>query len=121
MTCRRCRCRVVVDGWTVTPGECGSVTVRCTKRSTMAAMSSTGHYPKQPFDSPIARQGDLRCVLLNSDGAHGAWPEFVITDKPVPGVRGSISGQTCRCANSIGFPRRWVRPGAGKTGVGWSS
>jgi hypothetical protein len=61
-------------------------------------------YPKQPFDF-TGRTGTATFdVSADSDGSHGAWPEFVITDKPVPGIRGSISLQVPPAAtNSIGF------------------
>ena len=61
-------------------------------------------YPKQPFDF-TGRTGTATFdVSADSDGSHGAWPEFVITDKPVPGIRGSISlNVPPAAANSIGF------------------
>jgi hypothetical protein len=77
-------------------------------------------YPKQPFDFN-GRTGRVTFdVSADSDGSHGAWPEFVITDKPVPGVRRSISGGTPQsAANSIGFSLDGCSAGpGGSTGVG---
>ncbi len=77
-------------------------------------------YPKQPFDF-AGRTGKVTFdVSADSDGSHGAWPEFVITDKPVPGVRRSISGGTpAAAANSIGFSLDGCSSGpGGNTGVG---
>ena len=77
-------------------------------------------YPKQPFDFN-GRTGRVTFdVSANSDGSHGAWPEFVITDKPVPGVRASISGGTpAAAANEIGFSLDGCTSGpGGSTGVG---
>jgi hypothetical protein len=48
-------------------------------------------YPKQPFDF-TGRTGRVVFDLGNdSTGGHGAWPEFVITDEPVPGIRTCVS------------------------------
>jgi hypothetical protein len=61
-------------------------------------------YPKQPFDF-AGRTGVVTFDLsADSSGPHAAWPEFFITDKPVPAIRGQISlapGPTA--ANSVGF------------------
>ena len=61
-------------------------------------------YPKQPFDFSARTGKVVFDVSADSDGSHGAWPEFVITDKPVPGTRGLIS-QCCPASalNEIGF------------------
>src|SRR5262249_49965735 len=41
-------------------------------------------YPKQPFDF-ANRTGTVAFDITNdTSGSHGAWPEFWITDKPVP-------------------------------------
>jgi len=41
---------------------------------------------------------------MNSQGTHAAWPEFIITDEPVPGARFSVSGGTPpHAVNSIGM------------------
>ena len=56
-------------------------------------------YPKQPFDFN-GRTGRVTFdVSADSDGSHGAWPEFVITDKPVPGVRPQ---HLVRCSGGCG-------------------
>lgn len=61
-------------------------------------------YPKQPFDFAGRTGKVVFDVSGDSQGTHAAWPEFVITDKPVPGVRGSISLQVPQAAaNEIGF------------------
>jgi hypothetical protein len=61
-------------------------------------------YPKQPFNFE-GRTGTVAFdVSANSSGTHGAWPEFAITDEPVPGVRRSISfGTPAHAQNSVGF------------------
>ncbi len=78
-------------------------------------------YPKQPFDFS-GRTGRVTFdVSADSEGSHAAWPEFVITDKPVPGVRRSISGGTpASAANSIGFSLDGCSagPSGTTTGVG---
>ena len=82
-------------------------------------VSNLNTYPKQPF-SFAGRTGKVTFdVSADSDGSHGAWPEFVITDKPVPGVRRSISEQIpAGAANSIGFSLDGGCGVAGLTGVG---
>ena len=60
-------------------------------------------------------------VSADSDGSHGAWPEFVITDKPVPGTRVTYFGWYSRRQRSTRSGSRWMActsgPG-GTTGVG---
>lgn len=76
-------------------------------------------YPKQPFDF-TGRTGTVTFdVAADSEGSHAAWPEFVITDKPVPAVRRSISDQVPpAAANSIGFSIDGGCGMDGMTGVG---
>jgi hypothetical protein len=77
-------------------------------------------YPKQPFDF-TDRTGKVTFdVSADSDGSHGAWPEFLITDKPVPGARVSISfGTPAAAVNEIGFSLDGCTSGpGGSTGVG---
>ena len=78
-------------------------------------------YPKQPFDF-TGRTGKVTFdVSADSDGSHGAWPEFLITDKPIPGARlRRLRRQSCRCAiNSVGFALDGCTSGpGGTTGVG---
>jgi hypothetical protein len=77
-------------------------------------------YPKQPFDF-TDRTGKVTFDLsADSDGTHGAWPEFLITDKPIPGARVSISGGIPPGAvNEIGFSLDGCTSGpGGSTGVG---
>jgi hypothetical protein len=61
-------------------------------------------YPKQPFDF-TGRTGTVAFdVTADSDGSHSAWPEFWITEKPVPANRGQISFQVPPIGqNAIGF------------------
>ena len=48
-------------------------------------------YPKQPFNFS-GRTGVVAFdVSADSQGSHAAWPEFWITNKPVPAIRGSVS------------------------------
>jgi hypothetical protein len=80
-------------------------------------VGSINIYPKQPFNF-TGRTGTVVFDVSNdTTGSHGAWPEFVITDKPVPGIRREISFQNPPHAqNSFGFS---IDGGcAGKTGVG---
>ena len=67
-------------------------------------VSSLHTYPKQPFNF-AGRTGKVTFdVSADSGGTHAAWPEFFITDKPVPGMRGSISGGVPPMShNSVGF------------------
>jgi hypothetical protein len=44
-------------------------------------------YPKQPFDWAGRTGRVVFDVSNNSGGSHAAWPEFWITDKPVPAVK----------------------------------
>lgn len=61
-------------------------------------------YPKQPFYF-AGRTGTIVFdVSADSDDGHAAWPEFLITDKPVPGVHGSVAGAPPPYAqNEVGF------------------
>lgn len=81
-------------------------------------------YPKQPFDWAGRTGTVVFDVSGDSDGNHGAWPEFVITDEPVPGVRRCISecnlgrGGTPTAQNQIGFSLAGGTAGpGGVTGV----
>ena len=77
-------------------------------------------YPKQPFDF-TDRIGKVTFdVSADSDGSHGAWPEFLITDKPIPGARIRISGGTpAGAVNEVGFSLAGCTSGpGGSTGVG---
>ncbi|MGZ4766542.1 MAG: hypothetical protein ACXVH5_09885 [Ilumatobacteraceae bacterium] len=77
-------------------------------------------YPKQPFDFANRTGRVTFDVSADSDGSHGAWPEFIITDKPVPGTRVSISaGIPPGAANEVGFSLDGCTSGpGGSTGVG---
>jgi hypothetical protein len=55
------------------------------------AVDNLDIYPKQPFDF-AGRTGTIAFdVSANSEGAHAAWPEIIITDKPVPAPRQDVS------------------------------
>jgi hypothetical protein len=81
----------------------------CNGRMTEALNDAGGNnshatYPKQPFDF-AGRTGTVAFDLTaDSDGTHAAWPEFWITEKPVPDNHAEVSlfvppiGQ-----NAIGF------------------
>lgn len=61
-------------------------------------------YPKQPFDFTGRTGKVVFDVSSDSQGSHGAWPEFVITDKPVPGMRTDVSGAPPPTArHEVGF------------------
>src|SRR5262249_10070157 len=67
-------------------------------------------YPKQPFDFTRRTGTVVFDVSADSDGTHAAWPEFLITDEPVPGVARCISecgagdqSGTTTAHNQIGF------------------
>lgn len=61
-------------------------------------------YPKQPFDF-AGRTGTVTFdVSADSEGPHGAWPELVITDKPVPGIRSDISNTGGTSGNNDVLP-----------------
>ena len=75
-------------------------------------------YPKQPFDF-AGRTGVVTFdVSANSEGIHAAWPEFWITDQPVPAPHGTLSAQDTFGRNSVGFSiaAQCSGPGAGQTG-----
>lgn len=61
-------------------------------------------YPKQPFDF-AGRTGTVTFDLSSdSQGSHGAWPEFWITDTPQPAPQAIVSGgQMPDIRNGIGF------------------
>jgi len=96
----------------------------CGSRHDGGGVAQLNTYPKQPFSfagRPNAGYGTVVFdVSADSDGTHGAWPEFAITDEPVPGVRRSISSQPPPHAqNEIGFSIDGGCVGQGDTtGVG---
>ena len=68
------------------------------------AVAQLNTYPKQPFDFTGRTGTVVFDVSADSQGTHAAWPEFVITDEPVPGVRRSISFiKPPHAVNQIGF------------------
>ncbi|MDZ7630317.1 MAG: hypothetical protein U5K74_02870 [Gemmatimonadaceae bacterium] len=50
----------------------------------MGGQTTVAIYPKQPFDYTGRTGTVVFDVSLNSQGPHAAWPEFWITDKPIP-------------------------------------
>jgi hypothetical protein len=61
-------------------------------------------YPKQPFDFAGRTGTVVFDVSSDSDGPHAAWPEFWITDKPVPAPRaGVLPAQRPYARHSFGF------------------
>jgi hypothetical protein len=60
-------------------------------------------YPKQPFNFAGRTGKVVFDVSANSEGPHAAWPEFWITDQPVPVPNRGVSGVATYAANSFGF------------------
>src|SRR5262249_30048929 len=59
---------------------------------------------KQPFDFNGRTGTAVFDVTADSDGTHAAWPEFWITEKPVPANMAGISFQVPSIGqNAIGF------------------
>jgi len=59
-------------------------------------------YPKQPFNFAGRTGKVVFDVSADSEGPHGAWPEFIITDKPVPGTHSEV-GSRPRGREEVGF------------------
>ncbi len=73
-------------------------------------------YPKQPFDF-TGRTGTVSFdVSLDSQGPHAAWPEFWITDKPVPAPSDSRPGNYAWGRNEFGVSFS-SKCGAGYSGI----
>lgn len=68
-------------------------------------VSALDAYPKQPFDFNGRTGTVVFDVTADSAGNHAAWPEFWITDEPIPGVIRCITTcpNTTHAENSIGF------------------
>ncbi|MEO5901122.1 MAG: hypothetical protein ABIR68_13500 [Ilumatobacteraceae bacterium] len=88
------------------------------------AVSNIDAYPKQPFNFAGRTGKVVFDVSADSDGGHAAWPEFLITDKPVPGVHRCISqcelGEhaTPTAKNQVGFSIADANQGfPGHTGI----
>ncbi len=61
-------------------------------------------YPKQPFDIAGRTGTVVFDVSDNSQGPHGAWPEFWYTDQPIPAPSsGTLSGVDTLPRNGFGF------------------
>lgn len=80
-------------------------------------------YPKQPFDF-TGRTGTVVFDVSNdTSGAHGAWPDFVITDEPVPAPAECISecnleqDSTPVAKNEVGFAMSSSNEESGRWGI----
>lgn len=85
----------------------------------MGSVTMLALYPKQPFDF-AARTGTVSFDVTNdTSGAHGAWPEFWLTDQPVPApfVFGSAPCDFCSLPRN-GFGIRFAAAGGDCPG-GW--
>lgn len=107
--------------WSFTPADvriCNGKMFEAVNDGGSVAQLNT--YPKQPFNFAGRTGKVVFDVAADSTGSHGAWPEFVITDKPVPGVRRSISfQQSAGAVNEIGFSLDGCSGATGNTtGVG---
>lgn len=64
-------------------------------------------YPRQPIEWSDTSVGNPRTIVFDvsadSEGNHAAWPEFWITDKPVPAPGAAASSQSPFARNSWGF------------------
>jgi hypothetical protein len=79
---------------------------------------SLAMYPKQPFNF-AGRTGTVTFdVSADAEGIHAAWPEFWITDQPVPSPHAGLSGSFPYARNSVGFAINSSDCGAGRTRVG---
>lgn len=68
------------------------------------AITGITSYPKQPFNFTGRTGTVVFDVSGDGTGTHGAWPEFTITDEPVPGIRSSNSpGNPPRAQNEVGI------------------
>jgi hypothetical protein len=94
----------------------------CNGRVFEAVRDGTGQpilalYPKQPFDFAGRTGTVVFDVSADSEGPHAAWPEFWLTDKPVPAPHaGELSAQTPYARHSFGFSL--ADACGGGTGVG---
>jgi hypothetical protein len=74
-------------------------------------------YPKQPFDFAGRTGTVVFDVSADSEGPHAAWPEFWLTDKPVPAPHaGELAAQAPYARHSFGFSLASTCGGSG-TGV----
>ncbi len=82
----------------------------------MEGQSTVALYPKQPFDF-TGRTGTVSFdVSLDSQGPHAAWPEFWITDKPVPAPSDGRSSNYAYGRHQLGVTFG-AKCGEGYTGV----
>ena len=77
-------------------------------------------YPKQPFNWANRTGTVVFDVSADSGGSHAAWPEFWITNRPIPAPQGTVSGgQYPDIEDGFGFALSDDSCGGdqGKTGV----
>ncbi len=84
------------NGWQPTSGDCGVTNVLPPKDvavcngqlqeavSDGGTVTTLAMYPKQPFDFAGRTGHVVFDVSNNSQGSHAAWPEFWMSDQPVP-------------------------------------
>src|SRR5579859_878472 len=78
------------------------------------AVTVLAMYPRQPFDF-AGRTGIVAFDVGNdTEGPHAAWPEFVLTDQPVPAPHDDAAGVSDFARNSFGVSL------AQPCGNGWS-
>jgi hypothetical protein len=90
-------------------------------------VTSFAQYPKQPFDF-AGRTGIVSFdVGDDTQGSHMAWPEFVLTDLPVPAPGDQHAGINDFAANSFGVSMaedcrngQAINPQTGDFGDSWS-
>jgi len=65
-------------------------------------VTSLAMYPKQPFDF-AGRTGTVSFDVSNDGGTHGAWPEFWLSDLPVPDPFNHFQSWESLPANGFGI------------------
>lgn len=82
-------------------------------------VSALDAYPKQPFNFANRTGTVVFDVTADSAGSHAAWPEFWITDEPIPGMVRCITTcpNTTHGENSIGFSLAGGQANSTDTGV----
>jgi hypothetical protein len=122
----------IADDWTapVAANQCGQqVSVSADKDVTICngqlsetsndggTVSSLAIYPKQPFDFAGRTGTVVFDVSDNSQGTHAAWPEFWMTDKPVPDP--FVHNTTWYSVPQNGFGLRFGSVCKGQSGCGF--
>jgi len=91
------------------------------------AVNVLAMYPKQPFDF-AGRTGVVAFDVGNdTQGSHMAWPEFLLTDQPVPAPHDDAAGVADFARNSVGVSmgnvcigQQVVNPEASGFGDSWT-